>query len=63
MCPFGFATVGCAVVGVVSTGGLAALAVKMSRMGGAVASACEHYLDSPTSAPGRRPRHRHRVRL
>jgi hypothetical protein len=31
MCPFCFATVGFAVAGTVSTGGLAALAVKMSR--------------------------------
>ena len=31
MCPFCFATVGFAVAGVVSTRGLAALAVKMSR--------------------------------
>jgi hypothetical protein len=31
MCPFGFATVGCVVAGTVSTGGLAALAVKLSR--------------------------------
>jgi hypothetical protein len=31
MCPFCFATVGCVVAGAVSTGGLAAFAVKMSR--------------------------------
>ena len=31
MCPFCFATVGLAVAGAVSTGGLAALAVKVSR--------------------------------
>ena len=31
MCPFCFATVGLVVVGTVSTGGLAALAVRMSR--------------------------------
>jgi hypothetical protein len=31
MCPFCFATVGLVVAGTVSTGGLAALAVKMSR--------------------------------
>jgi hypothetical protein len=31
MCPFCFATVGFVVAGAVSTGGLAALAVKMSR--------------------------------
>jgi hypothetical protein len=31
MCPFCFATVGLVVAGTVSTGGLAALAVKLSR--------------------------------
>jgi len=31
MCPFCFATVGLVVAGAVSTGGLAALAVKVSR--------------------------------
>jgi len=31
MCPFCFATMGLVVAGAVSTGGLAALAVKMSR--------------------------------
>jgi len=31
MCPFCFATMGVVVAGVVSTGGLAALAVKVSR--------------------------------
>jgi hypothetical protein len=31
MCPFCFATIGLVVTGTVSTGGLAALAVKMSR--------------------------------
>jgi hypothetical protein len=31
MCPFCFATLGLVVAGTVSTGGLAALAVKMSR--------------------------------
>ena len=31
MCPFCFATVGLVVAGTVSTGGLAALAVKISR--------------------------------
>lgn len=31
MCPFCFATVGLVVAGTVSTGGLAALVVKMSR--------------------------------
>ena len=31
MCPFCFATVGLVVAGTVSTGGLAALAVKVSR--------------------------------
>ncbi len=31
MCPFCFATVGLVVAGVVSTGGIAALAVKVSR--------------------------------
>jgi hypothetical protein len=31
MCPFCFATVGCVVAGAVSTGGLAAWAVKLSR--------------------------------
>ena len=31
MCPFCFATVGLVVAGTVSTGGLAALAIKMSR--------------------------------
>ena len=31
MCPFCFATVGLVVAGAVSTGGLAALAVKISR--------------------------------
>ena len=31
MCPFCFATMGLVVAGVVSTGGLAALAVKVSR--------------------------------
>ena len=31
MCPFCFATIGAVVAGAVSTGGLAALAVKVSR--------------------------------
>jgi hypothetical protein len=31
MCPFCFATVGCVVAGAVSTGGLTALVVKLSR--------------------------------
>jgi hypothetical protein len=35
MCPFCFATVGLVVAGAVSTGGIAALAVKFSRKNGA----------------------------
>jgi hypothetical protein len=35
MCPFCFATMGLVVAGAVSTGGLAALAVRVSRKNGA----------------------------
>ena len=43
MCPFCFATMGLVVAGVASTGGLAALAVKVSRKKNAVGDIIEQF--------------------
>ncbi|HVR26831.1 MAG TPA: hypothetical protein VMU26_26340 [Candidatus Polarisedimenticolia bacterium] len=48
MCPFCFATMGLVVAGVASTGGLAALVVKVSRKKNAVGEIAP-YADNPNS--------------